>query len=126
MMQKMIPHIFLTFMAGALANCKIKIIKNLLIRTFIAFYKPNLAEAMNKDINSYSSYNDFFTRKLAKESRIIELSENSFISPVDGEIVSHGFIEDGKLLQAKKHNYELDELVGIDYQDRYKGPLYLS
>ena len=79
MMQKMIPHIFLTFMAGALANCKIKIIKNLLIRTFVAFYKPNLEEAMNKDINGYSSYNDFFTRKLAKESRIIELSQNSFI-----------------------------------------------
>ena len=116
MMQKMIPHIFLTFIAGALADCKIKIIKNFLIRTFIALYKPNLEEAMNKDINSYSSYNDFFTRKLVKESRIIELSENSFISPVDGEIVSHGLIEDGKLLQAKKHDYELDELVGIDYQ----------
>ena len=126
MMQKMIPHIFLTFIAGALANCKIKIIKNLLIRTFVAFYKPNLEEAMNKDINSYSSYNDFFTRKLAKESRIIELSQNSFISPVDGEIVSHGFIEGGKLLQAKKHNYELHELVGIDYQNKYKGGYFIT
>ena len=81
---------------------------------------------MNKDINSYSSYNDFFTRKLAKESRIIELSKNSFVSPVDGEIVSHGFIEDGKLLQAKKHNYELDELVGIDYQNKYKGGYFIT
>ena len=87
MMQKMIPHIFLTFIAGAFANCKIKIIKNLLIRTFIAFYKPNLEEAMSKDINSYTSYNDFFTRKLAKESRIIELSQNSFISPVDLSLI---------------------------------------
>ncbi len=126
MMQKMIPHIFLTFIAGALADCKIKIIKNFLIRTFIALYKPNLEEAMNKDINSYSSYNDFFTRKLANESRIIELSENSFISPVDGEIVSHGFIEDGKLLQAKKHDYELDELVGIDYQNKYKEGYFIT
>ena len=122
----MIPHIFLTFIAGALADCKIKIIKNFLIRTFIALYKPNLEEAMNKDINSYSSYNDFFTRKLANESRIIELSENSFISPVDGEIVSHGFIEDGKLLQAKKHDYELDELVGIDYQNKYKEGYFIT
>ena len=121
----MIPHIFLTFMAGALANCKIKIIKNLLIRTFVAFYKPNLEEAMNKDINSYSSYNDFFTRKLAKESRIIELSQNSFISPVDGEIVSQGFIEGGKLA-SKKHNYELHELVGIDYQNKYKGGYFIT
>ena len=92
MMQKMIPHIFLTFVAGAMADCRIKIIKNFLIKTFIALYKPNLEEAMNKDINSYSSYNDFFTRKLVKESRIIELSENSFISPVDGEIVSLSLI----------------------------------
>ena len=126
MMQKMIPHIFLTFMAGALANCKIKIIKNLLIRTFVAFYKPNLEEAMNKDINSYSSYNDFFTRKLVQEPRIIELAQNSFISPVDREIVSHGVIDGGKLLQAKTHNYELHELVGIDYQNKYKGGYFIT
>ena len=113
-------------MAGALANCRIKIIKNLLIKTFITIYKPNLEEAMNKDVNSYKSYNDFFTRKLAKESREIELSENILISPVDGEIVDHGYIKDNKLIQAKKYSYKLKELVGEDHQNKYKEGYFIT
>ena len=113
-------------MAGALANCKIKIIKNLLIKAFITIYKPNLEEAMNKDVNSYKSYNDFFTRKLAKESRAIELSENILISPVDGKIVDHGFIKEKKLIQAKKYTYKLKELVGKDHQNKYTEGYFIT
>tara|TARA_B100000941_G_scaffold163468_1_gene116361 strand:+ start:224 stop:1057 length:834 start_codon:yes stop_codon:yes gene_type:complete len=126
MMQKIIPHIFFTFIAGALANCKIKIIKNFLINAFITIYKPNLEDAMNKDVNSYKSYNDFFTRKLAKGSRTIESSENILISPVDGEIVDHGFIKDDKLIQAKKYTYRLKELVGKDHQNKYKDGYFIT
>ena len=73
MMQKMIPHLLLTSLSWVmLANCKIKIIKNLLIKGFIGFYKPNLKEAIYSDIEKYSSYNDFFIRKLKDGSRVID------------------------------------------------------
>ena len=100
MMQKMIPHIFLTFMAGALANCKIKIIKNLLIRTFIALYKPNLEEAMNKDIAGQLGLEKIVrpvgnTRSISKHDMFlndalpdIQIDPETYTVTADGEVLT--------------------------------------
>ena len=125
-MQKLIPHLFLTLLLGLLANSNIKIIKNTLIRIFIAIYKPNTEEAIYSDINKYSSYNDFFTRRLRTGSRKIDESEKVFISPVDGEIVDHGSINDGQLIQAKKYKYDLASLVGNDHKDKFKRGYFIT
>ena len=57
-------------------------------------------------------------------------SYNGFISPVDGEIVDHGFVEEQQLIQAKKYLYPLDELIGKDsvnkYSDGYFMTIYLA
>jgi len=125
-MHKIIPHLFLTHLLGLLANCKVRIIKNLLIRSFIKLYKPNLNEAIYSDIKKYGSYNDFFTRKLKKGSRVVDNTDTSFISPVDGEIVDHGLIEEGQLIQAKKFNYALEDLVGEDYRSHYSQGYFIT
>lgn len=125
-MHKLIPHLFLTHLLGLLANNKVRIIKNLLIKGFIWLYKPNLNEAIYSDIEKYSSYNDFFTRKLKKGSRVIDNADTSFISPVDGEIVDHGLIEEGQLIQAKKFNYALEDLVGVDYISHYNQGYFIT
>ena len=62
-MHKLVPHLFLTLLLGLLANSKVRIIKNLLIKGFIWLYKPDLNEAIHADIAKYSSYNDFFYKK---------------------------------------------------------------
>ena len=129
-MQKFIPHILLTFLLGFLANSQIRIVKNILIKAFIAFYKPNLDEAIHSDIKKYSSYNDFFSRKLKVDARRIDESEEVIISPVDGEIVDHGYIINNQLIQAKKYNYEFEELTGEkdsrEYENAYFITIYLA
>ena len=116
-MHKLIPHIFLTFFLGALANNRVRFLKNFLIRIFISIYKPNMDEAIHSDINKYTCYNDFFTRRLKEGARKIDSSNNVFISPVDGEIVDHGRIKGGQLIQAKDYKYSLNDLTGKDFED---------
>ncbi len=125
-MHKLIPHIFLTFFLGALANNQVRFLKNLLIRIFISIYKPNMDEAIHSDINRYTSYNDFFTRRLKEGSRKIDSSLNVFISPVDGEIVDHGKIKGGQLIQAKDYKYSLNDLTGKDYDDNFDEGYFIT
>ena len=125
-MHKLIPHIFLTLVLGYLANSRLKIIKTILIKGFIALYKPNLNEAIHSDRRKYRSYNEFFTRKLKDGSRVVDDSDKAFISPVDGEIVDHGIIEEGQLIQAKKFKYALGDLVGENYKSLYDGGYFIT
>ena len=111
-MQSFIPHLILTKLMGRLAGSENRIIKSLLIKCFIWLYRPNLEEALISDIKQFPTYNSFFTRKLKKETRPIENSKLSIVSPVDGRIVDHGLVEDNMLIQAKKHSYLAEELVG--------------
>ena len=125
-MQRFVPHKLLTLLIGFLANSEVPFLKNLLIRLFILIYKPNLNEAIHKDLKHYASYNDFFTRRLKEGARIIDLSESAFISPVDGEIVDHGLIKKGKLIQAKNYEYDLGELIGESYKSRYEEGYFIT
>ena len=111
-MQSFIPHLILTKLMGRLAGSENRIIKSLLIKCFIWLYRPNLEEALISDIKQFPTYNSFFTRKLKKETRPIESSKLSIVSPVDGKIIDHGLVENNMLIQAKKHSYSVEELVG--------------
>ena len=125
-MSKILPHLFITKIIGILANSKISLLKNLFINLFLIFYKPNLDEALDPDLDSYKTYNDFFIRKLKKEVRPINNRKDCFISPVDGEIVDHGFIKEGQLIQAKKHKYPLKELVGGELEKHYEEGYFVT
>ena len=126
-----IPHLILTRFMGWLANSRNKIIKNLLIKSFIKLYKPNLEESLISDINDFSNYNSFFTRKLKRGARPIEDSELTIVSPVDGTIMDHGIVESNMLIQAKKHEYPIKELLGkksqnINESKQYFITIYLA
>ncbi len=56
---------------GKLADCKINFLKNFLIRLACRVYKINLSEAISSNLNDYKSFNDFFTRQLKSNARII-------------------------------------------------------
>ena len=56
----------------------------------------------------------------------LSIMNTSFISPVDGEIVDHGLIEEGQLIQAKKFNYSLEDLIGRDYKSLYSGGYFIT
>lgn len=84
------------------------------IRLFSRVFKVNLAEAANPDPTSYQTFNAFFTRALKADARPIAAQGNNavFVSPVDGAISQVGAIKEGRIFQAKGHEYSALELLG--------------
>jgi len=126
-----IPHLILTRLMGWLANSRNKIIKSLLIKSFVRLYKPKLEESLISDINDFPTYNSFFTRELKSEVRPIEDSKFTIVSPVDGTIMGHGMVESNMLIQAKKHEYPIKELLGrnsqnVNNSEQYFITIYLA
>ena len=109
--QYLIPHKLLTFIFGYFCKSRNQFLKTILLRIFCLIYKPNLKEAQRETLKEYKSFNDFFSRKLKPNTRIVDHSESKVVSPVDGIVKSFGKINNGKLLQAKGINYKLADLL---------------
>lgn len=82
------------------------------IRWFSKAFKVNLEEAVNPEPESYSTFNEFFTRPLKPELRPLVQDTNALASPVDGAISQCGPISAGRIVQAKNHDYSVLELLG--------------
>ena len=61
------------------------------IRRFVARYGVDMAEAADPRIESYASFNDFFTRALKPGARPI--ADATWTCPVDGAISQFGRVE---------------------------------
>ena len=89
-----------------------------------------MAEALNPDIGSYATFNDFFTRALKPGARPIAAAE--LICPVDGAISQFGDVKRDQIFQAKGHSYSTAALVGGDsalaaqFENGSFATLYLS
>jgi phosphatidylserine decarboxylase len=83
-----------------------------LIRWFVGKYGVDMAEAANPDIESYPTFNEFFTRALRPGAR--PLADADYICPVDGSISQFGAIDYDRIIQAKRHDYSTVELLGGD------------
>ena len=89
-----------------------------------------MQEADNSDINSYKTFNDFFTRPLKEDARPIAKAD--FICPVDGAISQLGAIQKNQIFQAKGHGYSTLALVAgnVPLASHFEGGhftcLYLS
>lgn len=110
--QYIAPKRALTAFAGFMANLKIPVIKNYLIRDFIQKYQVNMQEAVDERAEHYACFNDFFVRHLKPGCRPV--SEAAVTSPVDGVISEIGRITSGRLLQAKGRYYTVRELLASD------------
>jgi phosphatidylserine decarboxylase len=116
-LQYLIPKRALSRLMGKLAFMKSPAcLKNIVIPWFIRRYGVNMAEALEPDYRQYSCFNDFFTRKLALHARTIDAAPQAIISPADGVISEIGIIHQGKLIQAKGHNYTVSALLGESAQ----------
>src|SRR5471030_7274 len=110
--QYLLPKKALTNFAGWVAGARAGAITTGLIRWFVGKYDVNMGEAMNPDIGSYTSFNDFFTRALRADAR--PLAHADFICPVDGRISQFGAIDEHQIFQAKGHSFTTTALVGGD------------
>jgi phosphatidylserine decarboxylase len=128
--QYLLPKQLLTTLAGHFASQARGKTTTSVIRWFVKKYQVNMAEALNPNINSYATFNDFFTRALKPGARVISAAE--LISPVDGAISQFGAIEFDQIYQAKGHSYSTTALVGGDqtlaaqFQNGSFATLYLS
>jgi phosphatidylserine decarboxylase len=103
LLQYIAPKQAITSLAGILANQQWGALTTKVIQWFVKRYQVNMQEADNPDINSYKSFNDFFTRPLKSNARPIANAD--FICPVDGAISQFGAIRQNQILQAKGHDY---------------------
>lgn len=109
-----LPHHLLSRLVLRLTRLEIRALKNLGIKAFCAYFKPNLSEAEHTDIDSYPSFNAFFTRALKPGVRPIAQEPRDVISPVDGAVSQSGEIKDGMIFQAKGRWYSAAELFGSE------------
>ena len=128
--QYLLPKQALTHFAGFVASRERGWVTTEIIRRFVAKYRVNMDEALNSDIASYLTFNDFFTRALKPGAR--PLTQADWVCPVDGAISQFGAIKHDQLLQAKGHHYSTTALVGGDtalaaqFQNGHFATIYLS
>jgi phosphatidylserine decarboxylase len=107
-----LPKRLLTVFAGQVANMRGGPITHAIIRNFIKKYRVNMAEAADPSVESYATFNEFFTRALREGVR--PMADSPFICPVDAAISQFGPIEHDQIFQAKGHSYSTRALVGGD------------
>lgn len=110
--QFLLPHHCLSRFAGWIARCKQPWVKNNLIKNFIRKYRVDMSLALKESPDDYNNFNEFFTRALKPERRIIATGVKTIVSPVDACVSELGDITQGQLIQAKKIKYSLETLLG--------------
>ena len=130
LLQYLLPKQALTHFAGWVASRERGWVTTEIIRRFVAKYRVNMDEALDSDISSYRTFNEFFTRALKPGVRPV--AQAGLVCPVDGAISQFGPIAGDQIFQAKGHHYSTTALVGGDaalaahYQDGSFATIYLS
>lgn len=86
--------------------------KNLMINQVVERFNVDMSIAAEPNPEAYPSFNHFFTRTLREDARPIAPESDAIACPVDGAVSEAGKIEDGRVYQAKGHDYSLRALVG--------------
>ncbi|QBG08948.1 phosphatidylserine decarboxylase [Klebsiella huaxiensis] len=112
LVQYIVPKHLLSRLIGILAECRISWLKTTFITWFVHHYDVNMDDAFIEDIEDYDSFNAFFTRTLKTSVRPIPDGDRYILSPADGTISQIGNIKQGRIFQAKGHEYHLAALLG--------------
>lgn len=129
-MQHLLPKQLLTRVMGRFARWEGGAVTQAAIGRFIARYGVDMQEAADPRVESYATFNAFFTRALRPQARPI--AQAPFICPVDGAISQFGPITRDQIFQAKGHSYSTAALVGGDaalarqFDDGHFATIYLS
>lgn len=87
------------------------VLRPLLVRGFLQRYPDAMDQAAEEDPASYPDFNALFTRALKPGSRVVD-SQAMLVSPVDGVISQIGRVRNGRIIQAKGHDFTATELLG--------------
>ncbi|KII79323.1 archaetidylserine decarboxylase [Vibrio renipiscarius] len=131
-LQYWIPQHALTRLVGKIASAKAGSLTTAIIRWFIKQYNVKMDEALHSDPKHFTTFNEFFVRELKEGARPISEGDDVICHPADARVSQFGPIQDGKLIQAKNHDYTALELLGGDeklaeeFNDGEFATLYLS
>ena len=132
LIQYPLPHHLLSKLMYLVTRCQWSPLKNALIRFVIKRFDVDMSIAADPEPTNYRHFNEFFTRPLKSDARPIAAEPNAIACPVDGAISQLGPIRDGRIFQAKGHDYSLKTLLGgIDhlherFSDGQFATIYLS
>lgn len=110
--QYCVPQHKLSSIIGKASSSKNFVVRTIMIQAFKAKYNVDLSIASQPNSFKYKSFNDFFTRSLKNNVRIIDESNESIVSPVDGNISQIGAINESNIIQAKDHIFSVESLIG--------------
>ncbi len=111
-LQHIVPKRLLTRLVGFFARARLGRLTQACIRWFVQHYHVDMSQAKEPDCTRYASFDEFFTRPLCQGARPVDANDKVICSPADGCISAFGQINEGALLQAKGHTYQLVDLVG--------------
>jgi phosphatidylserine decarboxylase len=131
LLQYLLPHRALSWLARQLAYSRWRPWKNWLIRLAVAKFRIDLDEAADPDPEHYASFNAFFTRALKPGAREADADPASLVLPADGIMSQCGAIEAGRIFQAKGQSFTAAELLGDEamaapYAEGSFANIYLS
>jgi phosphatidylserine decarboxylase len=112
--QYLLPQHFLSRLMYRIARWRWQLWKKTVIRIFIRYYDVDMSLAEQSDPEEYSCFNDFFTRRLKSQLRLVDNSPMSIASPVDGSVSQLGQIDKHALVQAKGKYFSLQALLAND------------
>lgn len=130
--QYLLPHHLLSTVAFRVTRIRWRPLKDLLIARFVRHLGVDMSEAVEPELAAYGSFNEFFTRSLRPGARPIADPDGTVACPADGTLSRQGTIENGRILQAKGHDFSLVELLAgdRDWAERFSGgafaTIYLS
>lgn len=114
--QYLMPGHLLSRLIHAFTRCRCPAIKNRFTEWFIRHFRVDMEEAQERDPHRYETFNAFFTRALRADARPLVEGEEALACPVDGTVSQARRIEDGRIFQAKGHDYSLEQLLGGSFE----------
>ena len=129
MLQHVLPQHALSAGMYRLARCGNPVWARALITLFSRVFAVDLSEAAEPDIRNFATFNAFFTRALKPGSRPVDPDPRAVVAPADGMISQFGVIEDGLILQAKGHRYDVAALLGGNHAalvDAFRGGSFVT
>jgi phosphatidylserine decarboxylase len=111
-LQHILPQHFLSRLMYRLARVEWAPVRRLSLRAFVRLVGIDMSEAAEPDLQAYPHLAALFTRALRPNARAMDPDPRAVLCPVDGTISQLGAITDGRIVQAKGHDYSVRDLLG--------------
>lgn len=114
LLQDVLPQHTLTKLVHRFMRSETGWLKNAQIATVGRLAGIDFSEAKSADPDDYPTFNAFFTRELRDGARPLDPDPAALLSPCDGRISECGRLNEGRILQAKGHDYSIGALLADD------------